>query len=211
MYLYQATKDDWYLELAEQVLHDINNKTRVDCGFAAILNLDTGKLEDKMPSFVTSETLKYLYLTFDEVRTRFRLSLDATNLTNFAPQDSPFLHDDSAFVFTTEGHPLEIPHPPPDFDVSRSQTSSANATSAPVCPAHEPIYDQRHAHFLSLSMNQRVDWEHARWLAGYQPQDEQREVDEGRWSRNGWCEMPLGEVRRHSTILWPVVALTETE
>ncbi|GEM11334.1 ER degradation enhancer, mannosidase alpha-like 1, glycoside hydrolase family 47 protein [Rhodotorula toruloides] len=175
MYLYQATKDDWYLELAEQVLHDINNKTRVSCGFAAILNLDTGKLEDKMPSFVTSETLKYLYLTFDE--------------------DSPFLRDDSAFVFTTEGHPLEIPHPPPDSPSSSSRTSPPNSTSAsaPTCAAHEPVYDQRHAHFLSLSMNQRVDWEHARWLAGYQPQDEQCEVDGGRWSRNGWCEMPLGE------------------
>ncbi|BGP03907.1 hypothetical protein JCM10021v2_007655 [Rhodotorula toruloides] len=177
MYLYQATKDDWYLELAEQVLHDINNKTRVDCGLAAIFNIDTGKLEDKMPSFVTSETLKYLYLTFDE--------------------DSPFLRDDSAFVFTTEGHPLEIPLPPPDSPCRSPEPAPANSTSTPTsaltCAAHEPVYDQRHAHFLSLSMNQRVDWEHARWLTGYQPQDEQHEVDEGRWSRNGWCEMPLGE------------------
>ncbi|BGO96067.1 hypothetical protein NBRC10512v2_007784 [Rhodotorula toruloides] len=177
MYLYQATKDDWYLELAEQVLHDINNKTRVDCGLAAVFNLETGKLEDKMPSFVTSETLKYLYLTFDE--------------------NSPFLRDDSAFVFTTEGHPLEIPLPPFDSVSRPSPSPPANSPSTPTsaltCAAHEPVYDQRHAHFLSLSMNQRVDWEHARWLAGYQPQDEQREVDEGRWTRNGWCEMPLGE------------------
>lgn len=33
----QATKDEFYLEIAEQVLHDINNRTRVPCGLAAIL------------------------------------------------------------------------------------------------------------------------------------------------------------------------------
>lgn len=54
------------------ILHDINNKTRVPCGLASVKDLTTGLLEDKQPSFVTSETLKYLYLTFDEVRnTRF--------------------------------------------------------------------------------------------------------------------------------------------
>jgi mannosidase alpha-like ER degradation enhancer 1 len=49
LYLYQATKDEFYLEVAEQVLHDINNRTRVDCGLAAILDLTTGALEDKQP------------------------------------------------------------------------------------------------------------------------------------------------------------------
>jgi len=67
----QATKDDYYLSIAETILHDINNRTRVECGFAAILDLNTGQLEDKMPSFVTSETLKYLYLTFVEVSRAF--------------------------------------------------------------------------------------------------------------------------------------------
>lgn len=68
MYLYQATQDDWYLEVAERALEDINERMRTECGFAAVLDLRTGKLEDKMPSFVTAETLKYLYLTFAEVR-----------------------------------------------------------------------------------------------------------------------------------------------
>lgn len=67
LFLAQATGDELYLEIAERVLHDLNNRTRVDCGFAAIYNLETGALEDKMPSFLISETLKYLYLTFDEV------------------------------------------------------------------------------------------------------------------------------------------------
>lgn len=45
----------------------IDNRTRTECGFAAVLDLKTGALEDKQPSFLTSETLKYLYLTFDVV------------------------------------------------------------------------------------------------------------------------------------------------
>lgn len=49
MYLYEATRDDFYLSVAEQALHDINNRTRVECGLAAILDLNTGALEDKQP------------------------------------------------------------------------------------------------------------------------------------------------------------------
>ena len=81
--LYQATKDEHYLEIAERVLHDLNNRTRVDCGFAAIHNLETGLLEDKMPSFLISETLKYLFLTFDEVRSFILCS--RSELINVAP------------------------------------------------------------------------------------------------------------------------------
>ncbi|GAA5873021.1 hypothetical protein JCM1840_007299 [Sporobolomyces johnsonii] len=169
MYLYMATKDDYYLSVAEQILHDLNNRTRVPCGMAAVLDLGTGQLEDKMPSFVTSETLKYLYLTFDE--------------------ENPFLTDDSAFVFTTEGHPLEIPHPPR----KRSLLSPPSAEPPPVCMAHDPLEDERYHHYLSLSVDRRTDWEHARWLAGFEVFDEVREVDEGRWSESGFCEISENE------------------
>ncbi|GAA5853829.1 hypothetical protein JCM9279_001680 [Rhodotorula babjevae] len=209
MYLYQATGDDWYLSIAERALHDINSRARVECGFAAVKDLRTGELEDKMPSFVTGETLKYLYLTFAEA--------------------SPFLRDDSAFVFTTEGHPLEIPHPaptvsqrsrsrgkrplpsspssssssiissgstssptPPDVNAARGTPAPA---AAPTCAAHDPLSDERHAHFLALGMDRRTDWEHARWLAGQVPsaEEEERLVREGTWRAEGWCEMPQGE------------------
>ncbi|GAA5846214.1 hypothetical protein JCM5353_007048 [Sporobolomyces roseus] len=182
MYLYQATKDDYYLSIAETILHDINNRTRVECGFAAILDLNTGQLEDKMPSFVTSETLKYLYLTFVE--------------------DSPFLRDDSAFVFTTEGHPLEIPLPPSAgrrsllktaFSDSNTTNSSVSTASPPVCAAHDPFEDERFQHYLSLSVDKRTDWEHARSLVGFEIYDEVREIDEGRWSQSGFCEVSQNE------------------
>lgn len=42
LYLYTATKDEWYLELAEEMLLDIRNRTWTDCGLAAILDVTTG-------------------------------------------------------------------------------------------------------------------------------------------------------------------------
>lgn len=59
--------------MAEHFLNDIVNRTRVECGLAAVLDLGSNLLEDKQPSFVTSETLKYLYLTFDEVSLASRI------------------------------------------------------------------------------------------------------------------------------------------
>ncbi|GAA5987329.1 hypothetical protein JCM11641_002687 [Rhodosporidiobolus odoratus] len=179
MYLYQATKDDYYLSIAEDILHDINNRTRVDCGFAAVLNLETGELEDKMPSFITAETLKYLYLTFAE--------------------DSPFFRMDDASVFTTEGHILSVPHSPRPVPFKNrkkrvfSSPSPSTKAPAPTCAAHQPLYDQRYRHFLALSAENRADWEHARWLAGFEAEDEVKETEEGRWSENGWCEVTRGE------------------
>jgi mannosidase alpha-like ER degradation enhancer 1 len=64
-YLYQATKDPFYLHVGEMVIEDLNNRTRVHCGFASIGDVNTGRLEDRMESFMLSETLKYLYLLFD--------------------------------------------------------------------------------------------------------------------------------------------------
>ncbi|GAA6058326.1 hypothetical protein JCM3770_003619 [Rhodotorula araucariae] len=182
MYLYQATRDDWYLGIAERVLHDINNRTRVECGFAAIKDLRTGELEDKMPSFVTGETLKYLFLTFAE--------------------DSPFLTSDAPFVFTTEGHPLEIPRTTRTPTRARAKKRSpppaagaGTAKPAPTCAAHAPSADMRYAHALALGMDRRVDWEHARWLVGLEMSDEegQRLLHEGTWRPDGRCELPLGE------------------
>ncbi|KAL1922501.1 uncharacterized protein VTP21DRAFT_10040 [Calcarisporiella thermophila] len=88
-FLYQATKDPFYLEVGERILHDLNNRTRVKCGFATIGNVITGELEDRMESFVLSETFKYLYLLFDT--------------------DNPINKMDSNYVFTTEGHVLHLP------------------------------------------------------------------------------------------------------
>ncbi|KAI9356617.1 glycoside hydrolase [Pilaira anomala] len=88
-HLYQATKDPFYLQVGEMVVEDLNNRTRVPCGFASIGDVQTGRLEDRMESFMLSETLKYLYLLFDTDNSIHKL--------------------DSNFIFTTEGHILPLP------------------------------------------------------------------------------------------------------
>lgn len=61
---------------------------RVPCGFAAVNDIRTGKHEDRMDSFVLSETLKYLYLMFADPS---EISLDL-----------------DTFIFTTEAHLLPL-------------------------------------------------------------------------------------------------------
>lgn len=55
--LYRATKDDTYLSFGERVIYDISNRTKVACGLAAIENVANGSQQDRMHSFVVSETL----------------------------------------------------------------------------------------------------------------------------------------------------------
>jgi ER degradation enhancer, mannosidase alpha-like 1 len=64
-FLYRATRDPFYLEVGEMILEDINDRARLPCGFASLADVRTGALEDRMESFVLSETFKYLYLLFD--------------------------------------------------------------------------------------------------------------------------------------------------
>ncbi|KAJ2162271.1 hypothetical protein GGF46_000762 [Coemansia sp. RSA 552] len=85
-YLYRATRDPFYLDVGEMILTDMNALMRTSCGFTSIHNVHTYKLEERMDSFVLSETFKYLYLLFDD--------------------DHPLNRLDSRYVFTTEGHVL---------------------------------------------------------------------------------------------------------
>lgn len=62
------------------------NSTRVPCGVANVANIRTNELDDKMESFFLGETLKYLYLLFDE--------------------DNYFNTEN--YVFTTEAHPFPV-------------------------------------------------------------------------------------------------------
>lgn len=87
-FLYKATGDHYYLHAAKKVLRALQQHARVPCGFAAVNDLRTGKHEDRMDSFVLSETLKYLFLIFVD-RSELIVDLDA-------------------FVFTTEAHLLPL-------------------------------------------------------------------------------------------------------
>lgn len=66
----------------------LQKHARVECGFAAVNDVRTGKHEDRMDSFVLSETLKYLFLIFADPS---ELILDLDN-----------------FIFTTEAHLLPL-------------------------------------------------------------------------------------------------------
>ncbi|GMI00889.1 hypothetical protein TrST_g1749 [Triparma strigata] len=79
--------DGGWLEPLEDAIRDIEKYTRTDCGYASIENVVTKKLKDDMPSYFLSETLKYLYLAFDD--------------------DNKIHEDGAGWIFTTEAHPIK--------------------------------------------------------------------------------------------------------
>ncbi|KDE07280.1 hypothetical protein MVLG_02500 [Microbotryum lychnidis-dioicae p1A1 Lamole] len=185
-YLYRATKDDWYLEMAEEILQDLISRVKVTCGAASLLNIISGEREDKMPSFFTSETLKYLYLTFDE--------------------GNPWNHDDSNMVFSTEAHMLElVDRPKPKKrrrktskskpSSTQNSSSSTQSSRAPICPRHDPMGTDTHQHYLLSSVRTRTDFEQARYLVGHEIDvgSEKQMVRNGLWFHYGWCDAGMME------------------
>ncbi|KAF9482475.1 alpha mannosidase-like protein [Pholiota conissans] len=177
-YLYRATKDPFYLEVGERVLEDITARAKVECGLTGIQDLRTNKRDDRMESFALSETLKYLYLLFDE--------------------ENPLHSDDSNYVFTTEGHILSL-------DRSRIKPISAAKQKARrfvthQCPAYEPFAQTvDHRPGLIMGVRSRPDVDYARHLVALPPAVE----DELYWSPDGWCERPRVEPYSFEFILAP--------
>lgn len=101
-YLYRATRDPMYLQIGERILYLFEHTFKDKCGFKGLQDIRTGKFQDRMESFVLSETLKYLYLLFDE-------------------EEKAFLHSPQMshknWVFSTEGHPLWYRKELADHDV----------------------------------------------------------------------------------------------
>jgi len=87
-FLYKATQDPYYLEVGKKVLKSLQLHARVTCGYAAVKDVRTLQHEDRMDSFVLTETFKYLYLLFTK--------------------DEELYLDMSQFVFTTEAHLLPL-------------------------------------------------------------------------------------------------------
>lgn len=124
-YLYQATKDPWYIEVGKSMVDSLNLYAKVEGGFASIKDVTTMQLEDHQHSFFLAETCKYLYLLFDD----------------------SFLVDRN-YVFTTEGHPLPVisawhdrlpeNYIPTNGTSIKSEKQAARRSSAmslQVCPA----------------------------------------------------------------------------
>lgn len=90
-YLFRATKDPMYLQIGLRILSVFKDRYTTPCGLAGVQDIRTGKLQNRMETFVMGETLKYLYLLFDEAN------------------ESIVHHKLMAkrnWVFSTEAHPL---------------------------------------------------------------------------------------------------------
>lgn len=99
-YLYQETKDVRYKYAGYLMLEAIENTMKTSCGYTILESVVTKEQGDKMPSYFLAETLKYLYLLFDE--------------------DHPILEGGRVFekfVFSTEGQVFAVPQPQFSFVV----------------------------------------------------------------------------------------------
>lgn len=109
---------------ADFSLHKIEGLTRTKCGYSGVRNVKpqtTGQvnatttlddhLVNEMPSFFLSETLKYLFLTFD---------------------DDNILHRDTerSWIFTTEAHPIHhVPKPTTKEQKRKTSLATEETTS----------------------------------------------------------------------------------
>ncbi|KAL4075930.1 glycoside hydrolase family 47 protein [Scleroderma citrinum] len=177
-YLYRATRDTFYLDIGERILRDITARSKVECGLAGIKDLRMNERDDRMESFVLSETLKYLYLLFDE--------------------DNQLHNDDSHYVLTTEGHILTLPR-----DVLKPMSPSRRRMRGEEnhqCPVYQPFRGSQTAglgHGLVRGVGWRPDVEYARHLIGSKPQAS----DERYWSLDGWCEVPHADLFSYDFVM----------
>jgi len=89
LWLFLGTRDPYYQQVVgRRLVNSLNRHARVDTGgFAAIHDVETMEKENHQQSFFLSETLKYLYLLYN---------------------DSFLSNSTYDYVFTTEGHPFPI-------------------------------------------------------------------------------------------------------
>ncbi|KAL2864890.1 glycoside hydrolase family 47 protein [Aspergillus lucknowensis] len=115
-YLYQATKDPWYLHVGEMVLRDIKRRCWTKCGWAGLQDVRNGELSDRMESFFLGETTKYMFLLYHP--------------------EHPLNNLDQPFIFTTEGHPLVVPKSTltADRKHTKQELDRHNLWSVSVCP-----------------------------------------------------------------------------
>lgn len=154
-----------------EVLADLIARSKVSCGLATLANVETGELDDRMESFVLSETLKYLYLLFDEA--------------------NEFSKSDSNFIFTTEGHILLLnsTHLNPISETRRR----ARRHERPQCPVHQPVV-RPYTHGLVHGIRSRPEYEYARHLAGNDMFGDVANDDSKWWDAHGICEVPKIDV-----------------
>ncbi|RUP50742.1 LOW QUALITY PROTEIN: glycoside hydrolase [Jimgerdemannia flammicorona] len=205
-FLYRATRDPFYLRVGEMILEDLNNTTRVACGFATVGDVIGRKLEDRMESFALSETFKYLFLLFD-VEGHI-LPLPRQYLHSKRHRPVPFYSDDndalteiSAFLPSPNSCPVYQPGQTPSRHhhyhrrAHPQKLSHTNIGLTPLTAFSRPTYPSssspytattsttfsHHAHSAILS---RPDADFARELVGLDD-DHIPPLDP-----RGYCEAP---------------------
>ncbi|EJF62997.1 alpha-mannosidase [Dichomitus squalens LYAD-421 SS1] len=178
-YLYRATRDPFYLDVGARILHDITRRSKVDCGFAGIHDLRINLQDDRMESFALSETLKYLYLLFDE--------------------DNPLHSDDSQWVFTTEGHILTLePHLIKPISSARKKLRGVENNQCPAYQAPMLAWDDWDSDGgLRGGIQDRADIDYTRELVGRASS----EFDQKLWTPDGWCLIPKHELYTYDFVL----------
>ncbi|ETW84376.1 glycoside hydrolase family 47 protein [Heterobasidion irregulare TC 32-1] len=175
-YLYRATHDPLYLDIGERILYDITIRAKVECGLTGIRDLRDNQRDDRMESFVLSETLKYLYLLFDE--------------------SNPLHTDDSNYVFTTEGHILLLGQE--HLKPMSSAVRKLRRNESHQCPAYQPVsIGKEGLPGLTLGIYSRSDVDYTSYLIGMPPSDQ----DKDSWHPNGWCEVPQVDLFSYDFIL----------
>lgn len=179
-YLYRATRDPFYLDVGERILSDIIVRAKVDCGLTGIGDLRTNHRDDRMESFVLSETLKYLYLLFDE--------------------ENELHRDDSNMVLSTEGHLLSMDHRlEKPISAIRRELRRVEHLS---CPAYKPpmlAFDPVSATGLTGGVYMRPDAEYVRALITAPATGTEEYV----WSPGGTCQIPKVDLYTYDFLLSP--------
>ncbi|KZV75403.1 glycoside hydrolase family 47 protein [Peniophora sp. CONT] len=169
-YLYRATRDPFYLDVGMRILGDITARSKVACGLTGIADLRTNQRDDRMESFVLSETLKYLYLLFDE--------------------ENPLHTDDSNWVFTTEGHILTLDHSL--LKAPSRYIREFRRGERLECPAYFPPefsgYGDKAGSGLTVGIRTRTDFDYPTHLLGMDP------INEVGWHPQAECVMPKVDV-----------------
>ncbi|GAB6019210.1 ER degradation-enhancing alpha-mannosidase-like protein 1 [Chamberlinius hualienensis] len=105
MYLYKATKDPNLMTMGIDILESIEHSAKTSCGFATVKDVRTHVIEDRLESFFLSETIKYLYLLFDEDNF---IHHDGSNGTIIQTSHGECIINTGGYVFNTEAHPIDI-------------------------------------------------------------------------------------------------------
>uniref|UniRef100_A0A0A1XME4 alpha-1,2-Mannosidase n=1 Tax=Zeugodacus cucurbitae TaxID=28588 RepID=A0A0A1XME4_ZEUCU len=105
MYLYRATKNQFLLELGEDIMQTIEFSAKTKCGYATIRNVVTHEKENRMESFYLAETTKYLYLLFDEHNF---LHNDGAVGDRLQTPNGECTVNAGSYIFNTEAHPIDM-------------------------------------------------------------------------------------------------------